>query len=191
MSRFIVETFEISDILLIRPRRFVDQRGYFVETYREDDFRELGIDCSFIQHNHSYSAVAGTIRGLHFQHPPRAQAKLVGVSSGAIFDVGVDLRPGSPTFGRWFGTNLSAAGGEMLFVPAGFAHGFCTLVPDTHVSYKVDTYYSPEHDAGVRWNDPQIAVDWPVSVGEAVLSDKDQKLPLLASIMESAKENVS
>src|SRR5262245_3749475 len=130
MSRFIVETLEISDVLLIRPRRFVDQRGYFMETYRETDFRELGIGCSFIQDNHSYSAIAGTVRGLHFQHPPMAQAKLVRCTSGAIFDVAVDLRPASPTFGHWAGVNLSAEGGEMLFIPAGFAHGFCTLVPD-------------------------------------------------------------
>jgi dTDP-4-dehydrorhamnose 3,5-epimerase len=193
MSCFIVERLENSEILLIRPRRFVDQRGYFMETYREADFRELGIGCSFIQDNHSYSAVAGTIRGLHFQRSPKAQAKLVRVSCGAIFDAAVDLRPDSPTFGRWFGTNLSAEGGEMLFIPAGFAHGFCTLVPDTHVSYKVDAYYSLEHDAGVRWNDPQIGVDWPVNMGEAVLSEKDKKLPLLASIMERAGEwkNVS
>jgi dTDP-4-dehydrorhamnose 3,5-epimerase len=188
MGHFIVEALKNSEILLIRPRRFVDQRGYFMETYREADFRALGIACSFVQDNHSYSAVAGTIRGLHFQRPPKAQAKLIRVSCGAIFDAAVDLRPASSTFGRWFSVNLSAEGGEMLFIPVGFAHGFCTLVPDTHVSYKVDAYYSLEHDAGVRWNDPQIGVDWPVAMDEAVLSDKDKKLPLLASIVEEARE---
>jgi dTDP-4-dehydrorhamnose 3,5-epimerase len=182
MNRFNVEPLEISAILRICPRRFVDRRGYFMETYRAADFHDLGISCNFVQDNHSCSASAGTIRGLHFQRPPKAQAKLIRVVRGAVFDVAVDLRQGSPTFGRWCGTRITAEGGEMLFIPAGFAHGFCTLVPDTHVSYKVDEYYSVEHDAGIRWNDPQISVDWPVGVGDVVVSDKDANLPLLTSI---------
>src|SRR5262249_46316980 len=153
---------------------------------RATDFHELGIECPFIQDNHSYSASAGTIRGLHFQRPPKAQAKLVQVVAGAIFDVAVDLRPASPTFGLWCATEIAAEDGMMLFVPAGFAHGFCTLLPHTRVTYKVDQYYSVEHDAGIRWNDPQIGINWPIGANDIVISEKDANLPMLASVAETA-----
>jgi dTDP-4-dehydrorhamnose 3,5-epimerase len=160
----------------LRPRRFQDARGYFSETYNERTVAEAGIVARFVQDNQSYSAVRGTIRGLHFQLPPAAQAKLVRVLRGSVYDVAVDLRTGSPTYGRWEGATLTAEGGEQLFVPRGFAHGFCTLEPDTAVAYKVDAFYAPASDSGLIWNDAALAIDWPVRRGEAVLSDKDLKL---------------
>ena len=174
-----VDRLEIADVLRIVPPKCEDARGYFVESYHAGRFAEIGVRAMFVQDNQSRSTQAGTVRGLHFQVPPRAQAKLVRVVRGAIMDVVVDIRRGSPTYGRWCGTTLTAAGGEQLFVPRGFAHGFCTLEADTEVAYKVDDYYAPECDLGILWNDPEIGIGWPVDAAAAILSDKDRGLPRL------------
>ena len=173
---------EIADVQFITPVRFGDARGFFAEIFREDVLAQHGIDIRFVQENHSYSAAKGVLRGLHFQAPPMAQAKLVRVAAGAILDVAVDIRVGSPTFGRHIAVRLDAETGNQLFVPEGFAHGFCTLVADTQVLYKVNRYYSAEHDRGIAWNDPALAIDWPVAEAAAVLSDKDRRHPLLAAL---------
>lgn len=170
----------IPDVKLITPKRFSDHRGFFSETYNARAFRGAGISCEFVQDNHSLSRPAGTIRGLHFQTPPAAQAKLVRVVRGRILDVAVDLRRASDSFGRHVTAELSADNGATLFIPAGFAHGFCTLEPDTEVLYKVDAYYAPENDAGILWSDPALGIAWPVTPERAVLSDKDASLPRLA-----------
>lgn len=167
---------ELPGVLLLTPVRHGDTRGYFSETYNKRSFAEAGIDLEFVQDNESLSAEAGTVRGLHFQTPPFEQAKLVRVLSGAVFDVAVDLRAGSPHYGRHTAVRLSAAEGNQLIIPAGFAHGFCTLEPDTKVFYKVDRHYSAAHDAGLLWNDPEIGIEWPVAGEKAVLSDKDRRL---------------
>jgi len=166
-------------VLLITPRRFGDHRGFFMETYSADAYADFGIDCAFVQDNHSLSAAAGTIRGLHFQRPPHAQAKLVRVVRGSVFDVAVDLRRSSPTYGQWCGATLTAEGGEQYFIPRGFAHAFCTLEPDTEFVYKVDGYYAPESDAGLRFDDPDLAIDWPVDRAGVTVSEKDSSLPFL------------
>jgi len=163
-------------LLLLKPRRFADSRGYFVETYNERTLSGIGIAAGFVQDNESFSTVRGTIRGLHFQLPPASQAKLVRVLQGSVYDVAVDLRIGSPGYGRWASATLTADGGEQLFVPHGFAHGFCTLQPDTVVAYKVDDFYAPASDSGLIWNDAALAIDWPVGVEQAVLSEKDMRL---------------
>lgn len=168
----------LDGVVVVVPKRFGDHRGFFSETYNQQAFAEAGIDLKFVQDNHSMSAEAGTIRGLHFQFPPKAQAKLVRVVRGAILDVVVDIRKSSPTFGKWVSAEITAARGEQILVPAGFAHGICTLEPDTEVLYKVTDYYSPQHDSGVRWDDPAIGIEWPVK-GAPILSDKDLKNPLL------------
>ncbi len=170
----------IEAVKLVRVRRFVDARGYFTETWNEKSFAGVGIETRFVQDNLSFSRFAGTIRGLHFQRPPAAQAKLVRVSRGRVFDVAVDLRRGSPSYGRFASAELSAEGGEQMFVPEGFAHGFCTLEPDTEVAYKASDFYAPEHDAGIAWNDPAIGIEWPLGGREPKLSDKDMRLPRLA-----------
>jgi dTDP-4-dehydrorhamnose 3,5-epimerase len=162
---------------LIEPKVFGDHRGFFMESYNKKQFEEVGIDIEFVQDNHSLSVPAGTLRGLHFQLEPKAQTKLVRVTSGAIYDVIVDIRKGSPTYGQWEGYIISAANKRQLLVPKGFAHGFCTVVENTEVVYKVDEYYSPEHDAGILWNDPDLGIDWPTK--DTILSDKDSKLPIL------------
>ena len=159
------------------PRRFGDDRGFFSETYNERSFAEAGIDVRFVQDNHSYSAQRGTVRGLHYQAPPHAQAKLVRVAQGRIYDVAVDARKGSPTFGQHVGATLTAEGGEQIFVPAGFLHGFITLEPDTHVLYKVDDYYSKACDGAVRFDDPALAIDWGDLARSPVLSEKDAAAP--------------
>ncbi|MFB6367617.1 dTDP-4-dehydrorhamnose 3,5-epimerase [Paenibacillus elgii] len=165
-------------VLLIEPVVFGDSRGFFMESYNEEKFfKETGVQYSFRQDNQSLSAEVGTLRGLHYQLNPKAQTKLVRVVSGAIYDVVVDIRKSSPTFGQWMGFILSSFNKRQLLVPKGFAHGFCTLVPNTEVFYKVDEYYSPEHDRGVLWNDPALAIDWPTSA--PILSEKDQRHPLL------------
>lgn len=169
----------IPEVRLIKPRRFGDARGYFSETYSAAIFAQFGISAHFVQDNHSLSEKAGVIRGLHFQIPPEAQAKLVRVVRGSVFDVAVDLRKGSPTYGKWCGATLTATGGEQYFIPRGFAHAFCTLEPETEFVYKVDGYYAPACDGGLRWNDPDLAIDWPISPGEISVSDKDAKLPFL------------
>jgi dTDP-4-dehydrorhamnose 3,5-epimerase len=177
----IVDT-EIAEVKRIVPVRHGDARGYFAEIFREEALREHGIDLRFVQENQSLSAVSGVVRGLHFQIPPAAQAKLVRVARGSILDVAVDIRTGSPSYGRHVAAVLSAAGGEQLFVPEGFAHGFCTLEPDSEVVYKVNRYYSPEHDRGVLWNDPALGISWPLPETGPVLSDKDRRHPALAEL---------
>ncbi len=169
----------IPDVCLIRPRVFDDARGWFMESYNQGQARNSGIDVQFIQDNISFSKKAGTIRGLHFQAPPYEQAKLVRVLRGRILDVAVDIRTGSPFFGQHIAVELSATGREQLFIPAGFAHGFCTLEDDTEVFYKVTNFYAPAHDGGIIWNDPDLGIAWPVSAQNVLLSDKDQKLPRL------------
>jgi dTDP-4-dehydrorhamnose 3,5-epimerase len=171
-----IKTTDLPGVLTLKPRRFADARGYFVETFSERVFREAGISIGFVQENQSYSAKAGTIRGLHFQLPPEAQSKLVRVLRGKIFDVAVDLRRGSPAFGHWMGRTLSAEDGEQILIPRGFAHGFCTLEPDTEVSYKVDAFYAPKCESGIIWSDPTLNIAWPIDAGSAVLSEKDAKL---------------
>jgi dTDP-4-dehydrorhamnose 3,5-epimerase len=159
----------------------MDSRGWFSETFRKKELQGLGLDLDFVQDNHSLSRAPGTLRGIHFQGPPHAQDKLVRCIRGRIFDIAVDLRKESPTYGRWVGVELSADNGSQLLVPAGFGHGFLTLEPDCEVLYKVTDYYAPECDSGVRWNDPDIAVAWPpIACDGPLLSAKDQALPLLA-----------
>jgi dTDP-4-dehydrorhamnose 3,5-epimerase len=172
----------IEDVALLVPRRFQDARGFFVETWNERAFRQLVADVTFVQDNHSLSVDAGTVRGLHFQRAPHAQGKLVRVVRGAVFDVAVDIRVGSPTYGRHVSTTLTASGGEQLWIPAGFAHGFCTLEPNTEFLYKVTDYYSAAADSGCLWNDPDIGIDWPVEAAAAILSEKDAKLAKLGDI---------
>ena len=184
MGRFTFSPQGLDGVVLVKPHKFGDARGYFMETYSEADFVGAGIDARFVQDNQSLSSVSGTVRGLHFQLPPHAQAKLVRVLSGAVFDVAVDLRASSTTYGRWCAVTLTAEGGEQLFVPKGFAHGFCTLAPDTIVAYKVDEYYAPQHDAGVAWNDPDIGIVWPSDIGQPVLSGKDMNLPGLRDLRQ-------
>jgi dTDP-4-dehydrorhamnose 3,5-epimerase len=174
----LVETLRIEGPKLLTPRRFGDSRGYFCETYNRRAFQEaVGVDAGFVQDNHSLSALPGTLRGLHFQRRPMAQGKLVRVVAGAVLDVVVDLRHGSPTLGQWVSVELSAENGRQLWVPEGFAHGFCTLVADTQFVYKVTNYYSPQDDGGIAWNDPDLAIAWPFPAAALHLSDKDRRLP--------------
>ena len=172
----------ISSPALLRAPRFGDARGWFMETYSEARARAVGLDVRFVQDNQSFSAQTGTIRGLHFQRPPHAQAKLVRCVRGSIMDYAVDLRRGSPTYGEWVGAKLTAEGGEQLFVPIGFAHGFITLEPDVEVAYKVSDVYAPDCDGGIVWNDPAIGIDWPLPASGAVLSDKDKTLSFLTEV---------
>jgi dTDP-4-dehydrorhamnose 3,5-epimerase len=172
----------IPDVKEVKPARRFDPRGFFSEIFREDLLRQHGIASPFVQENLSLSADRGVVRGLHFQIPPQAQAKLVRVAAGSIFDVAVDIRHGSPTYGHHVGVMLSAAEGNQLYIPEGFAHGFCTLEPNTEVVYKVNRYYSPEHDRGLRWDDPALAIAWPVEEEKALLSDKDRRQPMFAEL---------
>lgn len=167
-------------ICLLRPRRFGDARGWFMETYSEMAALAAGIHERFVQDNQSFSALEGTIRGLHYQRPPHAQAKLVRCVRGSIMDYAVDIRRGSPTYGRHVSAKLTAEHGEQLFVPVGFAHAFVTLEPDVEVAYKVTDVYAPDCDGGIVWNDPTIGIAWPLPACGAVLSDKDKLLPTLA-----------
>jgi dTDP-4-dehydrorhamnose 3,5-epimerase len=169
----------IPDVKSIVTPRHADARGFISETYNRRDLAAAGIDFDGVQDNRSVSLRKGTVRGLHFQAPPFAQAKLVRVSRGSIFDIAVDLRRGSPTYGRHVSLVLNAEDGGQMFVPEGFAHGFCTIEPDTEVLYKVDNYYSKQHEGGIRWNDPALAIRWPVSTAEVLVSDRDGALPLL------------
>lgn len=172
----------IPEVKEIRPVRHRDPRGFFSEIFREDVLRRHGIDIAFVQENLSLSVDRGVVRGLHFQVPPAGQAKLVRVAAGSIVDVAVDIRWGSPTYGRHIAIQLSAAEGNQVFVPEGFAHGFCTLEPNTEVIYKVNRYYSAEHDRGLAWNDRELDIVWPVLETEALLSDKDRRQPVLAEL---------
>lgn len=169
-------------VLLIRATRMTDVRGYFLETYTRRDFAAAGISNEFIQDNQSGSVAVGTVRGLHFQAPPAAQAKLVRVLKGRIMDVVVDLRRASASYGRHIAIELNDEAAEQLFIPAGFAHGFCSLAPDTDVFYKVDADYSPEHERGLYWADPGLGIRWPVAETAAILSDKDKRLPVLSDL---------
>ena len=172
---------KLPGVKLLKPKRFGDHRGFFAETYNRRLYTELGVDVEFVQDNHSLSAAAGTVRGLHFQAPPHAQTKLVRCGRGAIFDVAVDIRRGSPTYGQWAGFTLSAENGTQLYIPAGFAHGFATLEPDSEIIYKCSDYYTPETEGSLRWDDPAIGIGWPVT-GDAVLSEKDAVASLLADL---------
>ena len=173
---------DIPEVLLIQPKRISDPRGYFSETFRREVLVDHGVELEFVQDNESFSVSKGTLRGLHFQSPPFAQAKLVRVIQGAIFDVAVDIRHGSPHYGHHVAVWLDAEEGTQVFIPEGFAHGFCTLEPNTLIAYKVSSYYSPAHDLGLRWNDPAIAIDWPLSEPEIILSDKDKTHPSLTDL---------
>ncbi len=174
--------FTISGPALIQPKMIGDDRGFFMEAFKDAWFRENVEDVTFVQDNQSLSRQVGTIRGLHYQKAPVGQGKLVRCLKGSIFDVAVDIRPESATFGQWVGETLTAEKGEQLWVPEGFAHGFCTLEPDTEVFYKVTNPYSREHDAGIAFDDPEIGIKWPIGLSAAVLSDKDKVQPPLASL---------
>ena len=177
-----VEELDIPAVKVLTPTKHGDHRGFFSETYNRQTLGKAGITIDFVQDNHSSSAERGTVRGLHFQTPPFAQDKLVRVVRGAVFDVAVDLRRGSPTYGQHASVVLSAEAWNQVLVPVGFAHGFMSLEPDTEVIYKVSNYYSPEHDKGLLWNDPDLAIRWPLDPAIAVLSPKDGNLPRLAEI---------
>ncbi|MBV5325148.1 MAG: dTDP-4-dehydrorhamnose 3,5-epimerase, partial [Rhodospirillaceae bacterium] len=170
---------DIPDIRLVSTRWFTDGRGEFSEVYSRSRWQEAGIVEDWVQDNHAVSVRSGTVRGLHFQRPPMAQAKLIRVVRGAIWDVAVDIRVGSPWFGQWVGVTLSAADRRQLYVPAGFAHGYCTLEPDTEVLYKVDSPYAAETEGGIAWDDPDLALPWPLPASGPVLADKDRLLPHL------------
>jgi len=170
---------DIPDVLLIEPKRFGDHRGYFAETFKASALKDAGVELDWVQDNESLSAQVGTVRGLHFQTPPSAQDKLVRCVQGSLLDVAVDIRVGSPTYGKHVTAVLSAENGHQLLVPAGFAHGFATLLPDTLVQYKVTNPYAPDCDAGIAWDDPALGIDWQVTAEKAVLSEKDTKHPVL------------
>jgi dTDP-4-dehydrorhamnose 3,5-epimerase len=172
----IIET-KLQGVYIFEPQVINDHRGYFMESYRKSLLEQIGIDIDFIQDNHSFSKETGILRGLHYQLNPKAQSKLVRVCTGAIYDVIVDIRKNSPTFGEWVGVILSEENKRQVLIPKGFAHGFCTLVRNTNLIYKVDEYYDPRLDRGIFWNDPELGIDWPIS--EPILSKKDSKLPLL------------
>ena len=172
----IIET-AIPEVKRLIPRRFGDNRGFFSETWNQKRLADAGIEAEFVQDNHSFSADKGTVRGLHFQAPPFAQGKLVRVARGSVLDVAVDIRISSPTYGKWVAEELSAENGAQLWVPRGFLHAFITLTPDVDLLYKVDNWYSPEADGAVRFDDPDLAIDWGIDPAEAVLSDKDAKAP--------------
>lgn len=176
---------ELPGVKLIAPIRHGDARGWFSETFRDSWFRTHVADMALVQDNHAASPQVGTLRGLHLQLPPFAQAKLVRCVAGAIWDVAVDVRPGSPTLGRWTARELSAQDGRQLFVPEGFAHGYVTLEPDTQVIYRCNAYYAPAHDRGIAWDDSDLAIDWPLPPGGPVLSDKDRSQPSLATFLAS------
>jgi dTDP-4-dehydrorhamnose 3,5-epimerase len=176
----------LPEVLLITPKRHGDARGWFAETWSRKTLAEAGVDADFVQDNQAFNARRGTVRGLHFQQAPHPQAKLIRVLKGAILDVAVDVRPGSATYGRWVSARLTAEGGEQLFVPRGFAHGYVTLVDDTELFYKVDGLYAPQTEGGVIWNDPDLGVDWGFGADEVVLSDKDRVLPRLKDMPPAA-----
>ncbi|MDX2156707.1 MAG: dTDP-4-dehydrorhamnose 3,5-epimerase [Hyphomicrobiaceae bacterium] len=169
-----VERLAIPDVLVLTPKVFRDERGFFSECYSQRTLAEVGIADAFVQDNHALSRAKGVVRGLHLQAPPVPQGKLVRVVRGAIFDVAVDVRHGSATFGRWVSATLTADNFKQIWVPPGFLHGYATLEPDTEVIYKVTNYYAPECDRGVMWNDPALGIAWPIDPGEAILSGKDQ-----------------
>jgi dTDP-4-dehydrorhamnose 3,5-epimerase len=178
----LVET-KIKGVLVIEPDVYGDSRGFFMESYNRQKFREMGLEHDLVQDNHSLSVQAGVIRGLHYQSHPKAQSKIVRVLTGAIYDVAVDLRRASPTYGEWVAAVLTEDNKRQLLVPKGFAHGFCTLVPNTQVMYKVDEYYSLENDCGLLWNDPDLNIDWPTK--DPILSDKDKRQPAFKELQQN------
>lgn len=186
MAKLEAQSTEIPDVRIVVPFRHADDRGFFQETYNRRAFAEAGIDTEFVQDNHSLSERVGTLRGLHFQREPEGQAKLVRVVRGAIFDVAVDIRPASATFGHWVSAIISRDLGNQIYIPRGFAHGFCTLEPGTEVVYKVDGYYAPASDAGIIWNDPDLAIAWPDCASAATLSAKDRMLPTFRAFAAGA-----
>lgn len=165
---------DLPGVLILTPRRFADARGFFSESWNQRVMEEAGIEIAFVQDNHSLSRDVGTVRGLHFQSPPHAQAKLVRCGRGALYDVAVDVRRGSPSYGKWVGVELSADNGRQLLIPEGFLHGFVTREPDTEVIYKCSDFYAPECDGAVRFDDPELGIDWGIEASAAVLSDKDR-----------------
>lgn len=182
MSRSMLDVIDsaIAGVRILVPRRLRDERGFFAESWSRQRLHDVGIDVDWVQENHAASTARGTVRGFHYQLPPAAQAKLIRVVRGAALDVAVDIRRGSPTFGRHVAAELSARNFRQLFIPAGFAHGYCTLEPDTEVLYKVDHGYAPDTERGIRWDDPALGIDWPIEAGAAVVSEKDRGLPVLA-----------
>jgi dTDP-4-dehydrorhamnose 3,5-epimerase len=175
-----IDQSDLADVLILTPRRFGDARGWFSETWNAARMAEAGLDLAFVQDNHSFSATKGTLRGLHYQSPPRAQDKLVRCTRGAILDVAVDIRTGSPTYAKWVAVELSAENGRQLLLPKGFLHGFLTLTDEAEVQYKCTDLYAPDHDGAVRWDDPEIGIDW--GIAAPILSDKDANAPSLAQI---------
>ena len=177
-----IEETILDGVFILTPVRHGDARGFFSESWNAQRMRDAGMDYDFVQDNHSVSAAVGTVRGLHYQSPPHAQAKLVRCGRGALFDVAVDFRAGSPTYGRWVGVDLTQENGRQLLIPAGFLHGFVTRHPDTEIIYKCTDYYAPECDGAVRWDDPDIGIDWGLGTDNAVLSGTDSAAPFLADI---------
>lgn len=177
-----IEKTALPDVLVLTPARHGDARGFFSESWNRRVLAEHGITTEFVQDNHSLSRDAGTVRGLHYQAPPHAQAKLVRCGRGALFDVAVDARVGSPSFGQWVGVELSFENGRQLFIPEGFLHGFVTRLPDTEIIYKCSDHYAPEADGAVRFDDPDLGIDWGIDAGAAILSDKDAKAPGFAEV---------
>ncbi len=173
---FTFSRLSIPNVILVEPKAFPDDRGFFMESFKESEFVNNGIDTKFVQDNYSHSS-KGTLRGLHYQKDPKAQAKLVMAIKGEIFDVAVDIRKNSPTFGKWVGEILSEKNHRLLYVPEGFAHGFCVLSDEADVTYKVNNEYSPENDRGIIWSDPEVGIDWPID--NPIISEKDGKQPLL------------
>jgi len=178
----LIETTPLPGVMILTPRRFGDARGFFCESWNKRALADQGLHFDFVQDNHSLSAQVGTVRGLHFQAPPHAQAKLVRCGRGRLFDVAVDIRTGSPSYGQWFGIELSFENGRQLLIPAGFLHGFVTREPDTEIIYKCTDYYAPESDGAVRFDDPDIGIDWAMGDVAPVLSDKDAAAPRLKDI---------
>lgn len=178
-----IERTPLADVLIVEPDIFGDDRGYFLETYNRQRYEEAGIQATFVQDNLSKS-MRGTLRGLHFQRPPFEQGKLISVVAGSVFDVAVDLRRSSSTYGRWFGLTLSGTDKKQLWIPPGFAHGFLALEDDTIFSYKCTNFYSPAHDGGILWNDSDIAITWPMNSDDLILSAKDQRQPRLRDLPE-------
>lgn len=181
-SRVRINQLDIPGVFLITPKRFHDKRGFFTELYNAKALEEAGIRDVFVQDNFSLSSMPGTIRGMHFQVPPYSQTKLVRVSRGRVLDVAMDLRASSSAYGRHVSIEISAENGHQIYIPDGFAHGFCTLEPDTEVVYKVSSHYAPGAEAGVLWSDPELGIEWPVSAQDAIVSEKDAMLPLLRDI---------
>ncbi len=179
-----VTSLAIPDVKLIRPVRHADHRGYFSEVYNKRTLAEHGVEYDFVQDNQSLSRVVGTVRGLHFQTEPYSQAKLVRVLRGRIFDVAVDLRRSSESFGAWVSAEIDAESWTQILIPAGFAHGFCTLEPDTEIAYKVTSFYEPAHDFGLAWNDAELGIEWPDVANPATLSNKDRGYPGLTNLTQ-------